>query len=161
MTSQPDYWFMKQRLSRWVAFGFGSGLSKAAPGTVGTLLAWLIWVVALQPLSEMQQALVVLTAVVIGLWACGRVVEDMGVNDHGAIVWDEIAAFWLVLWWVPSDFGWQFVAFCLFRLFDITKPPPIAQVDARVHGGFGVMADDLLAAGYAVVAVALIKAIAT
>jgi phosphatidylglycerophosphatase A len=158
-THQPDFAFMRPRLSRWVAFGAGSGLSAVAPGTVGTLLAWGIWLVALEGLTAWQQGVIIAVGVWIGIWACSRTADDLGVADHGAIVWDEIIAFWLVLWLTPAGFGWQFSAFLLFRFFDVVKPPPIRWVDRQVSGGWGVMADDLLAACFSLLVLALGKGI--
>lgn len=158
VTVAPDFVFMRAKLSRWIAFGLGSGLSSAAPGTVGTLAAWAAWVLAapLVPQPSVRAAIVAL-AFAVGVWACGRAAEDLGVADHGAIVWDEIVAFWLVLAFTPEGFGWQFAAFLLFRFFDIVKPWPIRQADQRLRGGFGVMADDLLAALYVMALVALLR----
>ena len=89
-------------------------------------------------------------AFLIGIWACGRTGRALGVPDHGGIVWDEIAAFALVLVFTPASWLWTGIAFALFRLFDIVKPWPIRQFDARLKNGFGVMFDDLLAAGYTI-----------
>ncbi|MFT3802221.1 MAG: phosphatidylglycerophosphatase A [Burkholderiaceae bacterium] len=137
---------MRARLSRWIAFGAGAGLSRAGPGTVGTLVAWAVWAWGLAHWRFEAQALLVIVSFGIGVWACQRVADDLRIKDHPAIVWDEIVAFWLVLMVVPHSYGSQFVAFLLFRFFDIVKPPPIRQIDASVPGGFGVMLDDLAAA---------------
>jgi phosphatidylglycerophosphatase A len=156
--TRPDFAFMRPRLSRWIAFGAGAGLSGVAPGTAGTLWAWVAWSLFAPCLSDAVAGLLLAMAFVIGCWACGRTAAAMGVHDHGAIVWDEIVAFWLVLWIAPSGFGWQLAAFVLFRVFDIIKPPPIRQVDAWMRGGLGVMLDDLLAAAYALLVLAVCKA---
>ena len=142
----PDFVFMRGKLSRWIAFGLGSGLSRVAPGTVGTLMAWLLWVLVLADRGFQFQLLVIIVSFGIGVWACERVAVDLRVRDHPAIVWDEIVAFWLVLSICPPSYGAQFSAFLLFRFFDIVKPPPIRQIDAGVKGGMGVMLDDLAAA---------------
>ena len=155
-----DARFMRGRLSRWIALGFGSGLSPRAPGTVGTLWAWLAFVVADAWLDPRHWALVLPVAFLIGIWACGRTARDLGVADHGAIVWDEIVAFWLVLVIVPGGWAQQLAAFVLFRFFDIVKPPPIRHYDEKLKNGFGVMFDDLLAAFYTLFAVALFSALA-
>ena len=149
---------MRQRLSRLVAFGFGAGLSPVAPGTVGTLWAWAAWLVMQLWLPEPVMLLLLPVAFVVGVWACGRTAQAMGVADHGAMVWDEVVAFWLVLAMVPAGFGAQFAAFVLFRLFDIVKPPPIRHFDATVPGGFGVMFDDLVAAFFTLLCLAGWKA---
>lgn len=95
----------------------------------------------------------------LGVWAAGRTNHDLGVSDHGGIVWDETVAFLLVLFFCPADRLWQGFAFLLFRLFDIFKPPPIRYFDRTMHGGFGVMFDDVLAAGYTVLLLAVAKTV--
>lgn len=131
-----------------LAFGLGTGLSPVAPGTVGTVLgvvlAWL-----LQSLGMELKLIVGLALVVSGVWICGESARRVGVHDHSGIVWDEIAAMYLILLLVPvSLLGWA-AAFALFRLFDIWKPWPIRDLDHRLHGGLGIMLDDLVAALYA------------
>jgi len=148
----PGWRWVWQHPARWLAFGFGSGLIRPAPGTWGTLAAWLLWwaLLARPGLPDVAMAVVLTLAFVLGCWACGRTGQDLGAPDHGGMVWDEIVAFWLVLWLVPADVLTQALAFGLFRFFDIVKPPPIRQFDARCKNGVGVMADDLIAAGYTV-----------
>ena len=158
--SRPTAAFMRARLSRLVALGFGSGLSPVAPGTVGTLWAWLSWVVLTQWFSLPGLLLLPVLGFALGIVACERTGRALGTHDHGAIVWDEIVAFWLVLALVPAEYGWQFAAFVLFRFFDIVKPPPIRRVDRTLKGGFGVMFDDLLAAFYTLLVIALWRGIA-
>ncbi len=121
-------------------------MSPWAPGTVGTLWAWAVFLALDGVLDRPAWLVVVVLAFVVGVWACGRTGREVGVADHSAMVWDEIVAFWLVLALLPDDLLMQGVGFLLFRLFDIVKPPPIRQFDARLKGGFGVMFDDLLAA---------------
>jgi len=146
---------MRQRLLRLIAFGFGSGLSPWAPGTVGTLWAWLAFVVLDRWLGPPAWAALIAAGAAVGIWACGKTARELGVPDHGSIVWDEIVAFWLVLLFVPATAAAQFAAFVLFRFFDIVKPPPIRHFDAKLKNGFGVMFDDLLAAFYTLLLVAL------
>lgn len=86
----------------------------------------------------------------VGIWACGVAGRALGVHDHGGIVWDEVAAFLMVLPFAPPSLLGFVLAFALFRLFDIWKPFPIGWLDSRVPGGFGVMLDDVLAAGYSI-----------
>ncbi|HIF17610.1 MAG TPA: phosphatidylglycerophosphatase A [Cycloclasticus sp.] len=138
----------KQLLSnpvQMLAFGFGSGLAKKAPGTMGTLVAVPMYY-GLAQFSEGTYLLIMLLVIVSGVWICGKASEDIGVHDHGGIVWDEIAGYLLTMYWVT--FSWQNMAlgFVLFRLFDILKPWPINWLDRHVEGGFGIMVDDLLAA---------------
>lgn len=152
---RADARFMRQRLSRLIALGFGSGLSQYAPGTVGTLWAWLAFVVLDRWLGPATWAVAIGVGVAAGAWACGKTARDLGVADHGSIVWDEIVAFWLVLLFVPAGFASQLAAFAVFRFFDIVKPPPIRYFDAKLKSGFGVMFDDLLAALYTLLLFAL------
>ena len=138
-----------------VAFGFGAGLAPFAPGTAGTLAAWALgW--GLTAHLPPQALLAVAGALfLVGVWACGVTGRHLGVADHGAMVWDEIVAFLAVLAIVPRELAWQAAAFVAFRLFDIFKPPPIRHFEKRYSGGFGVMFDDLIAAGYTLLALAL------
>jgi len=147
--SQPDARFLLNHPAHFIALGFGSGLAPKAPGTFGTLVAIpLYW--ASQFASLPAQLLLVVSAFLLGIWACGLTGQHLGVHDSGHIVWDEIAAFLLVLIFTPAGLWWTLYAFALFRLFDIWKPFPISWLDATVNGGLGVMLDDVLAAGYAV-----------
>ena len=129
-----------------LSFGFGSGLSPIAPGTVGTLWAWVAFLALAPWLDATGWTLVLLAGLAVGWWACTHTARALGSADPGAIVWDEIVAFWIVLMVLPAAFGWQLAGFALFRLLDATKPPPIGWADRRVPGGLGVMLDDLLAA---------------
>ena len=157
----PTFGWMLRHPARIIAFGAGSGLIRPAPGTWGTLFAWITfaplaaWLQGVAGVAGAAILVLPVAAFVIGIWACGRAARDMGVADPGGIVWDEVAAFWLVLALVPASFGAQLAAFVLFRLFDIVKPPPIRGFDATLKGGFGVMFDDALAAGYTLIVMAL------
>ncbi len=143
----PDRAFLFAHPAHFLALGFGSGLSPKAPGTAGTLAAFpLYWLLADHPFYWVWIAAFLL----VGVWACDVTGRDLGVHDHGGMVWDEIAAFLLVLPFAPAGWLGAVLAFGLFRLFDIWKPYPIGWLDARVPGGFGVMLDDVLAAGYAI-----------
>jgi phosphatidylglycerophosphatase A len=151
----PSFGFMRPRLARWIALGFGSGLSPVAPGTVGTLWAWAAFL-AIDPwLSDAGWWIVLLLGFALGCWACERTGRDLGKPDHSGMVWDEVIAFWLVLLVVPADFRSQLAAFFVFRFFDVLKPPPIRFLDQSIKGGFGVMLDDLVAAFYTLLAVAV------
>jgi phosphatidylglycerophosphatase A len=145
---RPNWAFATQSSAHLIALGFGSGLLRPAPGTWGTAFGWVTFNVMLAHLSNTAQGVVIALAFVIGVWACGAAGKALGVVDHGAWVWDEVVAFWLVLWLIPPTFGVQLWAFVLFRFFDIVKPPPIRQWDARLKSGFGVMWDDVVAAFY-------------
>jgi len=155
----PPWRFLFSHPAHFVACGLGSGLSPVAPGTAGTLLAWALYPM-LRPLfgsGDGWFAVFLLIAFIYGVAACGRAGRDLGVADHGAIVWDEIVPFWAVLFMAPPGWQWQLTAFLWFRFFDIIKPPPADWFDARVKNGFGVMMDDLVAAGYVLLALAVAK----
>ncbi len=147
--ANPDIKFLLSHPAHFFALGFGSGLAKKAPGTFGTLVGFpLFWLISNYSLSA--QLLIIASLFLVGIYFCGKTGKDLGVVDHGAIVWDEIVAIMLVLAITPLSYFWWFVAFCLFRLFDIWKPYPICYFDAKLKNGFGVMFDDLLAAVYAI-----------
>lgn len=147
MPVTPDRRFLLAHPAHFLAFGFGAGLVPKAPGTVGTLVAFpLYFGLASAPLYWLWVALFL----ALGVWACARTGRALGEHDHGGMVWDEIAAFLLVLPFAPATWWGYALAFALFRLFDICKPFPIGWLDARVRGGVGVMLDDVLAAGYAI-----------
>lgn len=134
----------------FLAFGFGSGLSPRAPGTVGSLAA-LPFALLIVQLPLWTGLAVILTAFFVGIYLCGVTGRALGVHDHGGMVWDEFVGLWLVLVFIPFHWAWWLAAFVLFRLFDILKPWPIRWLDRRVEGGLGVMIDDALAAVYALV----------
>lgn len=152
---KPDVRFLVDDPAHLLACGFGSGLSPWAPGTAGTLFAWAVFPLLRLACNDVVLALFLLIAFVGGVLAVHRTGVDLGVTDHGAIVWDEIVPFWMVLFLCPPAWGWQLAAFLLFRLFDITKPEPARYFDTRVKNGFGVMMDDLCAAGYTLLVLAL------
>jgi len=137
-----------------LAFGLGSGGVPKAPGTAGTLAAVPLYLLML-PLSSMMYGFVVLVMLLFGIWLCDRVSQDLGVHDHGGIVWDEWVGFLITMAWAPPGWIWIVVGFILFRLFDIWKPWPIGWLDRRVSGGFGIMIDDVLAGIYALVVMQL------
>ncbi|WP_432471762.1 phosphatidylglycerophosphatase A family protein [Amphritea sp. HPY] len=128
----------------FLAFGLGSGAAPKAPGTVGTLAA-IPFYLLLQPLDLTWYALVLVATFLFGIYLCGKTSEDMGVHDHGGIVWDEFVGYWVTMFAAPAGWLWIVLGFVLFRFFDIVKPWPIGWVDKKVAGGFGIMLDDLLA----------------
>ena len=146
---QPNLKFLFQHPAHFFALGFGSGLAKKAPGTFGTLVGLpLFWLISSYALNT--QLIIITSLFMIGIYFCDKTGKALGVADHGAIVWDEIVAMMLVLAFTPAGFIFWFIAFLLFRLFDIWKPYPICYFDAKLKNGFGVMFDDLLAAIYAI-----------
>jgi phosphatidylglycerophosphatase A len=155
-TAYPPLSWVCRDPGRLIAFGFGSGLIRPASGTWGTLLAWAIWVAAAPTASDWAIGAFLALAFLYGCWACHRVGRELQQSDHVGMVWDEMVAFWLVLWLTPAGWLPQALAFVLFRTFDIVKPPPIKFFDAHIKGGFGVMWDDIVAAGYALLVMALV-----
>ena len=149
MTTLPDKRFLLSHPAHFLALGFGSGLAPKGPGTFGTLAAIPLFGLLLC-LPESSHLVIIAALFLLGIPLCGIAGRNLGVSDHGSIVWDEIVAFMLVLEFTPKSWEWWLGAFLLFRLFDIWKPFPIHTLDRRVHGGFGVMLDDLLAAAYAI-----------
>jgi phosphatidylglycerophosphatase A len=132
----------------FLAFGFGSGLAKKAPGTMGTLAAIPVYYLFAQADIWVYSLLTVCVSV-LGVFICGVAAEKLGEHDFGGIVWDEIAGYLITLWLVPLTWQTIIVGFALFRFFDILKPWPIKWLDQHVHGGFGIMIDDVLAAVFA------------
>lgn len=158
IVAHPGPRFLLRHPAHLLGLGFGAGLIPFAPGTFGTLIAFPLfgW---LHPRLEPLHFLALLGALyVLGIWACGRTGRALGVEDHRAIVWDETVAFLLVLFFTPPVLLWQAFAFLLFRLFDILKPGPIRAIEKIFRGGFGVMIDDLVAAFFALLCLALYKA---
>ena len=144
--SRPGWAFMLSNPAHALAQGLGSGLAWFSPGTFGTLFGWLSFMVLDRHLGDTGWLLTLVIGFLVGCVACHITGKNLGVADHGSIVWDEIIAIWLVLWILPKDTTTQAWAFLIFRVFDILKPPPIAYFDARWKNGFGVMWDDLVAA---------------
>lgn len=157
---KPGWRFMLSHPAHLLALGFGSGLAPVAPGTAGTLWAWIAFAAFAEfapPLSEPARVGVLVAATLVGWWACSVSARHLAQADPSAIVWDEVIAFWFVLWLVtPSSFAAQAVAFILFRAFDVAKPGPVAWADQlfkKRRGqpigwaqGFGILLDDFVAA---------------
>ncbi|MCI0654225.1 MAG: phosphatidylglycerophosphatase A [Methylococcaceae bacterium] len=155
--SQPDLRFILKDYRRFIAFGFGSGLSPLAPGTAGTLVGFPIYYLLSAFLSPVPLFGVILFALLAGIPICDAAGKAVGEADYNGIVWDEIAAFMLVLYFTQGAWTENILAFVLFRLFDIWKPFPIRYVDNHLKNGFGVMADDVLAALYAILVLVLLR----
>lgn len=162
--------------SRALAFGFGSGLAPLAPGTVGTLWAWAAFLLISYFFTSTDFLWIVAGGIISGCWICGQVSEELGKTDYGGIVWDEIVAFWLILLFImPTGIGMQLLGFALFRFFDAVKPGPIGMIDRYfklmegnannipsnlgqiLWRGFGIIADDLAAAFFTLLAIALLQ----
>lgn len=159
MAPKPKLAFLFAHPAHFFALGCGSGLAPKAPGTFGTLFAWITFVLFHGYFGDFQLLFLLATAYLAGIWFIDITGKAIGDPDHGSIVWDEIVPFWLVLLMTPDTFFWQLAAFALFRYFDITKPQPARYFDEHVKNGFGVMADDLVAAGYTLLSLALLKLI--
>ena len=157
--SAPPVSFLLHHPAHLIACGFGSGLSRWAPGTAGTLFAWLSYGFLRDWMpQDFGFAIFLLLAFVVGVAACQITGRALGVVDHGSIVWDEIMPFWTVLLFAPDDLLWQLGAFLWFRFYDIVKPYPASFFDQQVKSGFGVMMDDVIAAGYTILTLAFAMA---
>jgi phosphatidylglycerophosphatase A len=158
---RPSARFMLSHPAHIIALGAGSGLSRIAPGTAGTLWAWAAFVVMQMYLSPLQIAGVIAASIPIGWWACTVCARNMRVMDPGSIVWDEVIAFWIILWMIaPAGLWAQAAAFGLFRFFDAVKPGPVAWADGLfkgfgAKGGWGIIFDDLVAAACSLLVIAL------
>ena len=157
MMLRPTLAFTFAHPAHFIALGFGTGLAPVAPGTAGTLLAFPLFIVLGAFLPPLYLFGVIVVFFGIGVWACGRTGRDLGVADHGAMNWDEVVAMLLVLLLVPADWAWWAFAFFAFRFFDVVKPPPIRDIDRTMKGGLGVMFDDIAAAFYTLLLIALVK----
>lgn len=166
MSIHPTWTFMARHPARWIALGFGAGLAPKAPGTVGTLWAWAAFLLIERALPGLPWGWVIAAGTLVGWWACTRCAQAMGVADPGSIVWDEVLAFWLILWVAAPESLWQQLAlFTLFRCFDAAKPGPVGWADrafklrpGAVIGwaqGWGILWDDFVAAGCTLLAWAL------
>ena len=159
LIARPSWRFVLSRPAHFIAFGFGVGLVPFAPGTFGTLLALPLYWLFQPQVGPLEFLLLILLLFALGAWACEMTGRAMGMHDHGGIVWDEIVAFLLVLFFTPAVPAWQAAAFVLFRLFDILKPPPIRHFDRTLKSGFGAMLDDLIAALYTLIILAVARMI--
>lgn len=156
---EPDITFVYSRLAHFLSFAAGAGLSKYAPGTIGTLVAFPIYWLLQSLFDPIALLLIIDIFFIIGIWACGITGKALSAPDHSGMVWDEIVAFLLVLYFTPDHWLWQISAFILFRFFDIVKPQPIKYYERKFHGGVGVMFDDLLAAFFTLLCLAGWKSI--
>lgn len=143
---QPEY---RARVSmknpvHFCALGFGSGLIPLMPGTFGSLAA-IPLILLFAPAGNVIFITATILSCIAGVYFCGKTATDMGVHDHGSIVWDEVAGMLLTFLFVPLSISTLIAGFVLFRIFDILKPWPIGPVDKTVHGGLGIMLDDILA----------------
>ena len=153
---RADAAFMLSHPLHIISLGFGSGLSRLAPGTAGTLFAWAAFEVLNRYITVTEWGLLIVVGFFAGIGMTGFTSKRMRVDDPSAIVWDEIVAFWLVLLMItPADFMGRFWAFVVFRFFDTVKPPPIRHFERRFKGGLGIMLDDIVAAFFTLLVIAL------
>lgn len=164
--TRPSFAFMRQHPAHWIALGFGSGLSPRAPGTTGSLWAWALFLILNLWLGPLAWGVLIVVSLFVGQWACTLTAQHLGIADPGAIVWDEIVAFWIVLWLLmPAGLLAQAIAFALFRYFDAAKPGPVGWADRLFklqtgqqigwRQGFGILFDDLVAAACTLLVIAL------
>jgi phosphatidylglycerophosphatase A len=160
--------FMVRHPARWLALGFGSGLAPKAPGTVGSLWGWAGFLLINPWVTPLQWAGVLVVGLLVGWWACTVTARHLGVCDPGSVVWDEILAMWIILWLLmPASLWWQAAAFGVFRYFDAVKPGPVRWADSLFKSppgapvgarqGFGILFDDLVAAGCTLLVLAVAR----
>lgn len=135
----------------FVATGFGVGLSPIAPGTLGTIIAVVIYIFFWRHLAFFAYALILMVAIFIAVLICERTSKALGVSDHPAIVVDEFVGYWLTMFSIPPNILTITLGFILFRVFDIVKPWPIRWCDKNVKGGVGIVLDDLIAGFFALI----------
>ena len=152
---RPNLRFLVSHPAHFIALGFGSGLAPVAPGTAGTLVGYPLFLLLAWQLNDFAMLGAVAVLFALGVWACGRTGADMGISDHSGMVWDEIVAMILILIFIPDGIWWWVAAFFVFRFFDVVKPPPIRYFDQTIKGGLGVMFDDIVAAFYTLVVLAI------
>lgn len=128
----------------FIAFGFGSGLSTRAPGTIGSAVALLFYVLFLHTMSDVAYLLWLVCASLLGVVVCSYSARALKVKDHPAIVWDEFVGMWIAVIGIPYHWEWLLTGFVLFRLLDILKPPPLRYLES-LPGGVGIMLDDIVA----------------
>jgi phosphatidylglycerophosphatase A len=158
-TARASARFMLAHPLHLISLGFGSGLSPVAPGTVGTLFAWVSFAALAGRLTVAEWGALIVVGFFAGIAITDFTAKRLGIDDPSPVVWDEIVAFWLVLLFVtPASFAAQLWAFVVFRFFDMVKPPPVRYFDRRFSGGFGIMIDDLVAAFLTLLVIALWRA---
>lgn len=141
---------------QFLASGFGAGLSPIAPGTMGTLVAVPLWAIFASFLPLWGYLLLIIIASIIGITICQKASDELGVHDHGGIVWDEFVGLWITMLFAPVSWASAILGFLLFRFFDVLKPWPIKAIDEKVSGGFGIMFDDIIAGIFALIALQLV-----
>lgn len=141
---------------QFLASGFGSGMSPVAPGTMGTLMALPFWFLFATYLPLWAYILIILVSAIFGIVICQKASDELGVHDHGGIVWDEFVGLWITLLFAPVSWTSAILGFLIFRFFDVLKPWPIKVADQKVSGGFGIMIDDIIAGIFSLIALQII-----
>ena len=148
----PSAHFVFTHPVHFIAFGFGAGLSPVAPGTMGTVVAVLLYLL-LQGLSSFAYWLITGFLLLSGFWICHYTSRALGAHDHNGIVWDEIVGYLVTMGIAPRGWEWMMTGFLLFRFFDVVKPWPVSWVDRSIGGGLGIMLDDVVAGLYSLVVI--------
>ncbi len=148
MVKAPSFGYLLRHPVEFLAFGFGSGLSPKAPGTMGTLAAIPLYYF-MRDWPWLWYVPMLLITFAVGVYFCQVAAKAQNCHDHPGIVWDEFVGYWLTMFLAPPQWWWMIIGFALFRFFDILKPWPIKMCDKHIHGGFGIMFDDILAGVYA------------
>lgn len=154
-TAQPVPHSVWKKPSHFIAFGFGSGAIPFAPGTFGTLIA-IPFYLAMQSLSYNAYLMLLIILIIASMWLCDKVTKEIGVQDHSGMCLDEIIGYLVTMLGAPHGFIWIVLGFLFFRLFDIWKPWPISYIDQHVHGGIGIILDDVLAGIYSLILLKII-----
>ncbi len=150
--------FMFSHPAHIISLGFGSGLFPFIPGTIGTLVGWLSFLLLNPYLNPLSWIVIIALGFIAGIYSTAYTAKKLGVKDPGAANWDEVVAFWLVMLFImPASLWVQALAFIVFRFFDMVKPPPINYFDKHVQGGFGIMFDDIVAAFFTLLVLALFR----
>ncbi len=150
--------FMFSHPAHIISLGFGSGLFPFIPGTIGTLVGWLSFLLLNPYLNPLSWVVIIALGFIAGIYSTAYTAKKLGVKDPGAANWDEVVAFWLVMLFImPASLWSQALAFVVFRFFDMVKPPPINYFDKHVQGGFGIMFDDIVAAFFTLLVFALFR----
>jgi phosphatidylglycerophosphatase A len=148
LANQVTFKALLKRPLCFLAYGLGSGLAPKAPGTFGTLAAVPIYLLLTQLSQPLYFALVIISFIA-GIWFCQAAVDWLNQEDPSAVVWDEFVGYWVTMLFAPDGWQWVVIGFLLFRFFDILKPWPINLADKKLHGGLGIMLDDVIAGVYA------------
>lgn len=144
VTQTPLTWTALRDWRHLLACGFGLGLSPKAPGTLASAFALLLYALVLYRLPTLYYVLFVCVVFFAGIYLCGITAYNLSIKDHPAIVWDEFVGMWVALIVIEQHWLWLLLAFILFRILDIFKPPPISLAES-LPSGWGIVMDDVVA----------------